>query len=951
MRFYVWGVVMEWPSSIIKRDGRTVPFDVERIRISIKKAMIARGAYNPSLLDKVVKDVMATASKLYREKTPSVEEVQDVIEVSLMKNDLFEVAKAYILYRNKKTEIREEKKKVLNKSELDEVDKRFSVNALRLLAARYLIKDEKGMPTESPKEMFQRVALAMSLPEIFYDNKVYSKEPVFAVRKEDADIELGGYVSTLNEYDRKYTLNSWPINKWHFDRMMALYRELAYEGRMKVSFGRILEMLERGEFKEAAGVAQRAFDLMTHRDFLPNTPTLVNAGRKLGMLSACFTLDVEDNMESIMKLARDCAMVHKSGGGTGVNFSKIRPEGDMVASTTGVASGPISFMRMIDAISDVIKQGGVRRAANMGILEVWHPDIEKFITSKQKEGVLENFNISVGINTDFWEYLEKGDEYPLKDPKNGKIVRRVDARKLFNLIAYNAWATADPGVLFFDVTNSRNVMKSFRGEVKVTNPCGEEPLYPYESCNLASVNVGNFVVKTETGEYEFDWERFHNVTKFVARILDNIICINKYPLEEIDVATKKSRRIGVGVMGVANALFMLKKRYNSKEGFAFMKKIAEHLTYSAFEQSADIAVVRGTAPIYEMTDYKKGELPIDGFYHKEEWTCDWDALVGKIKMNGLRNIMVTTAPPTGSIGMIADATTGIEPVFSLAFEKRVSVGSFYYTNEIFEEELKKTGKYSNELIKKIVENYGSLQGIDEEIPEEMKNVFVTSMDIHWADHIMAQASMQMWITDSISKTINMPSDVTVEDIEQAYLIAHELGCKGITIYRDKSKSKQVLNINAEVKKKEFKPGISEYTSEILATVMGGKPYLNDYIKIDMGRAITQKSQQAVAVKIDEKAGSGPDALPKSVVETSIVQMSLSTHGAVLETAVATNNGEITIPVQNANHMAPVQGLKNSDMSKYCPQCLAMGRLSELINEGGCKHCTNPDCGWSACAIS
>ncbi|MEM0437676.1 MAG: adenosylcobalamin-dependent ribonucleoside-diphosphate reductase [Candidatus Micrarchaeia archaeon] len=923
---------MSYPATIIKRDGREVPFDVERIRSSIRKAMVAKGVYSPDALSKVVGDVTATIGEVFRDKTPTVEEVQDIIEVSLMKNRMFEVAKAYILYRSKKTEIREEKKKVLGKSELDEIDKKFSVNALRLLAARYLVKDEKGIPTETPAQLFQRVAVAMALPEVFYDPRVFSKEAKYEVRREDADIELGAYSSKLDNYDCKYSLNGWPINKWHFERMIALYSELAAEGRMRVPFKRLLEMLEAREFRKAEEVAQQVFDLMVNKDFMPNTPTLVNAGRRLGMLSACFTLDVEDNMESIMKLAHDCAMVHKSGGGTGMNFSKLRQEGDVVASTTGVASGPISFMKMIDAVADVIKQGGVRRAANMGILEVWHPDIERFITSKQKDGVLENFNISVGINADFWEYFEKGEDYPLRHPKTGKVVRTVDPRKLFNLIAYNAWATADPGVLFFDNTNRRNVMRSFRGDVKVTNPCGEEPLYPYESCNLASINAGNFVVKGKDGKYVFDWERFDKVVRFVARTLDNVISINKYPLEEIDRTTKKTRRIGVGLMGVANALFMLKIRYNSEQGFAFMKRLAEHLTYYSYEESVQVASERGTFPLYEMTDYTKGELPIEGYYRREEWTLDWDALVIKIKENGLRNAMVTTAPPTGSIGMIADASTGIEPVFSLAFEKRVSVGSFYYTNEIFEEELKKRNLYSNDLVKSIVENYGSVQGLpDDAVPREIKDVFVTAMDIHWADHIMAQAVMQLWVTDSISKTINMPSDITVEDVEQAYLMAHELGCKGITIYRDESKSKQVLNINADVKEKKFKAEVSAYTLSAIERLVSEKAYLRDYIKLPLPRAQAAMAAPATAAALG------------SAVGATLVQLSI--NGAGAETVVEAD----ILPDQQKLEKAIAPLVKEAKKVRHnfesCPAC----ESKNIHNESGCVACK--ECGWSACTIS
>ncbi len=881
---------MNLPERIIKRDGRTVPFDADRIKRSIGKAMIAKNKFDEKLLEDILNDVRSRVSEVFKDKTPSVEEVQDIIEVELMKNNLYDVAKAYILYRHKKSEVREEKKKILNKEKLDEVDKSFSINSLKLLAARYLIKDKEGMPAESPKQLFQRVAVAMAIPEILHDERVHDKDG-----KSEINCSTEKY-ENLDEFDCKYALNGWEINKWHFERMVALYKELTAERKMKVGFDVILDMLERGEFKAAEEIAKKAYNFMTRRDFLPNTPTLVNAGRRLGMLSACFTLDVEDNMESIMKLARDCAIIHKSGGGTGVNFSKIRPEGDIVASTTGVASGPVSFMKLIDAVSNVIKQGGVRRAANMGILEIWHPDIHTFINAKLQENTLENFNISVGVGSDFWDCYMNDSEYPLKHPATGEIVKNVNARKLFREIAYSAWEIADPGVLYLDNINKRNVMKKWRGEVKVTNPCGEEPLYPYESCNLASINLSNFVVVEEDGSAAFDWERFNSAVRFVARMLDNIISMNKYPLEIINKETKKTRRIGLGVMGLGDALYKLGIRYNSDEGFEFMKKVAEHLTYYAFEESAALAEERGPFKIYDKTDYPKGELPVEGYYRKGEWTLDWDALVEKIKRKKLRNAMVTTAPPTGSIGMIADASTGIEPVFSLAFEKRVTVGSFEYINQIFKDALKKRNAYSDELIKEVIENYGSVQGMDDEkVPKEIRDVFVTAMDIHWADHLMAQAVMQLWITDSISKTINMRSDASVEEVEQAYILAHRLGCKGITVYRDLSKKGQVLNINRE-EKLPNKPALSPYALSAIQQLSEDYEYINlDVVVGEINAA--EQSEDAN----DEKC-------------------------------------EMMAPI--------VKGIKaGSNMAQICPNCESMN----IISESGCLSCL--DCGWSACTSS
>jgi ribonucleoside-diphosphate reductase alpha chain len=538
---------------------------------------------------------------------------------------------------------------------------------------------------------------------------------------------------------------------------------------------------------------------------------------------------VEDSIDSIMNTAREVALIQKAGGGTGVNFSNIRPEGDIVHSTMGKASGPLSFMKIIDTVSDVVKQGGVRRGANIGILEIWHPDIENFISAKDVEGEYENFNLSVGIWEDFWEYLAKGSNYPLINPRTKKVWKEVNAKTLFHSIAYHAWLKADPGALFFDNINKRNVLAEVRGGVvRVTNPCGEEPLYPYESCNLASINLAKFV----RGK-KFDWKGFKRVVKLVARALDNLITMNKYPVREIDTATKETRRIGIGLMGLADLLFELNIRYNSKEGYELMRRLSEGLTYHAFESSVEMARERGSFPLFEESGYKEGKLPISLYYHRELWTLDWDDLVDGIKRYGLRNAMVSTNAPTGSISMIADTTNGIEPVFALVYEKKVAAGSFFYIDSVFEKRLKDLGLYNDEILKKISENYGSIQGLDE-IPKELQEVFVTSMDIHWLDHLVAQAVMQRCVTDSISKTINMPNDASVEDIQQAYILAHEMGCKGVTVYRDGSKTKQVLNILAARKELMRRAEPSGFALEWLDEIVSKKGWIKDYIKLEEG---------------------------------------------------------------------------------------------------------------------
>ena len=785
---------------IIKRDGRIVDFDITRIKNAIKKAMISTKKYDRNTLNKVLEYIIDIINDKYgEEKIPTVEEIQDIVEFALVKFDLYEVAKAYILYRKEREKIRKEKMLLLNKDKLDEVDKRFSLNAIRLLAARYLQKDEEGKVSESPKELFQRVAMAIVIPDILYDGRIFSKDGGFNIHpyEEFDPEEYEGELGFIFENGDRVT---W--NRYHLERMKYLYDELNNKGLMKVSWGRFLQMLKDGEFSEYSLKAYKYYRLMVDKKFMPNSPTLFNAGTRLGQLSACFVLDIDDDIESIMDAAKDAALIFKSGGGVGINYSKLRPEGDIVSSTSGVASGPVSFMRIIDTITEVIKQGGKRRGANMGILEVWHPDIEKFITAKEKEGILENFNISVMVNDKFMEAVDKDDRYPLINPRTGQEVRYVKAKSLFRLIAEYAWKTGDPGLLFLDKINEYNVMKNSLGLIRSTNPCSEEPLYPYESCNLGSINLYAFVRFEEDGRTWFDWDEFHKTVELTYEFLDNVIDVNKYPIKKIEEVTKSLRRVGLGIMGLADTLAALKIPYHSEEGFAFTRKITEHLTYYAMKKSVERARERGTFPLYDKSSFKDGMMPIAGYYRRDLWTLDWDSLSEEIKKYGIRNVGVSTIAPTGSISMIVDVSSGVEPIFALVFEKRVTVGVFFYTDIEFERQLKERGLYREDILKKIADNGGSLQGIDE-IPEDLKKIFPVAYDIPWWDHIRMQHEAGLWITESISKTINMPNWVTVDDVEKAYLFSYRLGVKGITIYRDGSKTVQVLVTPSQKKGKYF----------------------------------------------------------------------------------------------------------------------------------------------------
>lgn len=905
---------------VMKRDGRIVPFDKERIKWAIQRAMLEVGIRDEKLLNRVVRRVVKRVNELYDGQVPHIENIQDIVELELMRVGLFDVAKAYILYRKKKAEIREEKKKILNKDKLDEIDKRFSINALRVLASRYLIKNEKGEIIESPRELFERVAILAVIPDLLYDERVFNRE---GNHEQDLS-KVEKYMEKLDEYDRKLSIGRFKLNKYHFKRFLNLYRELAQKGQMKVSIDEVIGMLENGAFDKYEDEIEEYFHLMTSQTFMPNTPALINSGRPLGMLSACFVVPIEDDMESIMKAAHDVAMIQKMGGGTGLNFSKLRPEGDLVGTTTGAASGPVSFMHLIDAVSDVIKQGGVRRGANMGILEVWHPDIEKFIHAKEKNigtNVLSNFNISVGIWADFWEALREGKRYPLINPRTGEKVKEIDPKSLLEELAFMAWAKADPGVIFFDVINKRNVLEPAKGEkIRATNPCGEEPLYDYESCNLASINLAKFVKYDKEGKPYFDWDKYAYVIQKVAKYLDNAIDINKFPLPEIDYNTKLTRRIGVGMMGLADALFKLGIAYNSEEGFAFMRKANEYLTFYAYKYSVEAAKKRGPFPLYEKTRYKDGELPVEGYYHREIWTLPWDELVEEIKKYGVRNGMVTTCPPTGSVSMIADTSSGIEPIFALVYKKSVTVGEFYYVDPVFEAELKKRGLWNDEILRKISDNYGSVQGL-EEIPEDIQRVFVTSMDIHWLDHILAQANIQLWLTDSASKTINMPNDATVEDVKAAYLLAYKLGCKGITVYRDGSLSVQVYSVEGE-KKQRIKSKPSAYAVEKLKTVVEAEPWLAKFINVEGILNGTNGKEKKEAPSLSFSLN-----VPKAVKP--------ETHEH---------------PHHREPPEIPEEKIKELLGVTYCPVCYEKdGKLVELKMESGCATC--PICSWSKCVIS
>ena len=628
-------------------------------------------------------------------KQPALPEIRGVVKETLAEMGHPEIAEAFSLEERKPIPTlvvsHKEEGREIEGAEAPAI--KLSPNALRVLEKRYLAKDSEGKPTETPEEMFRRVARSIASAELAYDSQ--------------ADVK-------------------------------------AWEK----------------EFRQ----------LMTNLEFLPNSPTLMNAGRELGQLSACFVLPIEDSMESIFDAVKHTALIHKSGGGTGFSFSKLRPENDRVGSTGGVASGPVSFMRAFDTATDVIKQGGTRRGANMAILNVEHPDILKFITAKEDNAAFSNFNLSVTVTEEFMKAVEKGTDYDLINPHTKQPVRKLNAKEVFDKIVDMAWRTGDPGIVFIDRINKDNPTPKL-GMIESTNPCGEQPLLPYESCNLGSINLSK-MLRQKNGKVEIDYPKLGKTVRLAVRFLDNVIEVNKFPLPQIKEMTKASRKIGLGVMGFADALLRLGIPYNSEEALKTAENIMSFITKEADTASVELAKERGTFPAFKGSIYDKRGGP------------------------KLRNAARTTIAPTGTLSIIANCSSGIEPLFALSYIRTILEGEHLIeVNPYFEEVAKKEEFYSEELMRELATR-GSVQGM-EGVPEWVQRLFVTAHDIAPQWHVKMQAAFQKSTNNAVSKTVNFPYHATREDVAEVFRLADKEECKGITIYRDRSKDAQVLSVSRE----------------------------------------------------------------------------------------------------------------------------------------------------------
>ncbi len=685
--------------------------------------------------------------------------------------------------------------------------------------------------------------------------------------------------------------------------------------------------------------------MMTKLEFLPNSPTLMNADRELGQLSACFVLPVEDSMESIFEAVKNTALIHKSGGGTGFSFSKVRPQNDIVNSTKGIASGPISFLQVFDAATETVKQGGTRRGANMAILRVDHPDILRFISCKDNNDKLNNFNISVSLTEEFWNALTACKEYKLINPHSGESEGALQAKDVFDRIVQHAWKNGDPGIVFIDRINEDN-MTPHLGDIEATNPCGEQPLLPYESCNLGSINLSRMVKEGGSGRTQIDYEKLLRTVRSAVHFLDNVIDLNKYPLPKIEKQTKTTRKIGLGVMGFADLLIQLDIPYDSLEAIEIAHQVMEFINTEAKKKSQELALKRGEFPAFHGSRYDQQGEPL------------------------IRNATRTTIAPTGTISIIAGCSSGIEPLYALSYTRHVLDGEkLPEIHPLVIERLRSEKRDTEATVSRILKE-GSMHSI-EEIPENIRKVFVTAHDIGPVWHIRMQAAFQQHTDNAVSKTVNFSHSATIQDVADAYRLAHDLRCKGITIYRDGSRDAQVLNKGKSGSSAEaqtftggrpkvlhgvtFKLNTGQGSLYVtINTGVNGEP-LEVFANIGKSGGDTAALAEAIGrlisialqkgVKVDEIASTliGITGSKPVWFESSLIKSVPDGIGQILLNEFGNTKKQFKKP-PTQTHLPTDAGTSDpkSATGPECPEC-----SSPMALESGCNVCYN--CGYSHCS--
>jgi ribonucleoside-diphosphate reductase alpha chain len=817
---------------------------------------------------------------------------------------------------------------VIERLERGKVGTRLPLPGMEELVAKGKHKGKRSLHTTEIKSMVKEALKEMGHPEIA---EAYSKVRDACAKPAQAATPVGNGLgltpNALRVLEKRY------LRKDPDGQVIETPEEM---------FRRVARFIASAEIAfdpqaEVRTLEQQFLDMMTSLEFLPNSPTLMNAGRELGQLSACFVLPVDDSMESIFEAVKQTALIHKSGGGTGFSFSRLRPESARVGSTGGIASGPVSFLRVFDIATDVIKQGGMRRGANMAILNIDHPDILRFIFAKEKGKAFSNFNLSVAITEDFMKAVNEERDYDLINPHTRQSEGRLNAREVFDQIVDMAWRTGDPGIVFIDRINRDNPTPRL-GMIESTNPCGEQPLLPYESCNLGSINLAR-MLRDRNGRMEIDYDKLGKTIRTAVRFLDNTIEVNKFPTVQIEKMTRSTRKVGLGVMGFADALVCLGIPYDSEEALEVAEGVMSFITREATAASAELAKERGPFPAFEGSIY---DLP------------------GGPK---LRNAARTTIAPTGTLSIIAACSSGIEPLFALSYVRTILEGeSLLEVNPYFEQVARKEGFYDENLMKELAKR-GSARGMDK-VPEWVQQIFASAHDITPEWHVRTQAAFQKHTDNAVSKTVNFPHDATREDVARVFRLAYELGCKGITIYRDGSKESQVLSVKreeaavTEVKEPEpavrtprKRPRVTSGRTERVSTGCG-----HIYVTVNrdekgicevfstLGKAGGCASAQLEAIcrliSLSLRSGVGVDAVVKHLRGIRCPSIAWEEGHAVLscpDAIASVLEKEVDEPV--GRPAGETTAVKN--VAGQCPDC---GNL--LVYQEGCFLCRS--CGYTKC---